>query len=169
PCWMVATLSRRSATALAMEFWLARNSSDLGVILLWSTVIGSYPSVWGRPGLAGCAFREMLRAFRQALVQPRQFMCCCCGAGGGAFRKPLQAHPCALLSGHPWPPTFSEGSPSSPLSYIGSWSPRFVTCSGTARDRSASVGFQTFLRRFRRVSRPAAGGRSGIRGCSRCR
>src|SRR5690554_3600061 len=79
---MVSTFSRRSVTAEAMEWWLAWNSSDLGLILLWSTVIGSYPSVWGRPGLAGCSFRETLRA-----------------------------HPCALDCGHPWPQTLPERTP----------------------------------------------------------
>src|SRR5690554_4661265 len=53
---MVATFSFRSATALAMEFWLARNSSDLGFILLWSIVIlivRASALLWGA-ALAGC-------------------------------------------------------------------------------------------------------------------
>ncbi len=27
---------------------------------------------------------------------------------GGRVQKPLQARPCALVSGHPWPPTFLD-------------------------------------------------------------
>lgn len=42
----------------------------------------------------------------------RQFLACLrrtCAMDGVTSRKPLQAHPCALLSGHLWPPKFSGG------------------------------------------------------------
>src|SRR5690554_2809620 len=53
PWWMVSTFSRRSVTAEAMDWWLAWNSSDLGLILLWSIVMFCRPSLGGT-GLEGC-------------------------------------------------------------------------------------------------------------------
>src|SRR5690554_3765154 len=53
PWWMVSTFSLRSVTAAAMEWWLAWNSSDLGLILLWSIVMFCHPSLGGT-GLEGC-------------------------------------------------------------------------------------------------------------------
>src|SRR5690554_2983390 len=50
---MVSTFSRRSVTAEAMDWWLTWNSSDLGLILLWSIVMLCHPSLGGT-GLEGC-------------------------------------------------------------------------------------------------------------------
>src|SRR5690554_7470155 len=50
---MVSTFSRRSVTACCMAWWLAWNSSDLGLILLWSIVMFCHPSLGGT-GLEGC-------------------------------------------------------------------------------------------------------------------
>src|SRR5690606_717200 len=136
---MVATLSRRSATALAMAFWLARNASDLGFILLCSIVIVPALSVWWRPGLAG-----------------------------GPSRNRYEHIPVRFASAIHGLRDSREDHPPTPRHIMGVVVRMLIlramfTCSETALVRSASAGSQTCPRRFRRVSRPAAGGRSGIR------
>ena len=42
-----------------------------------------------------------------------------CGPGGMSFRETLRAHPCALVSGRPWPSTFPERHPARSASYFG--------------------------------------------------
>ena len=65
------------------------------------------------------AFKEFASIFGARLVPECSGAFVQVPACGAPFQKPLQARPCALLSGHPWPTTFLERCPTSRNSNFG--------------------------------------------------
>src|SRR5690554_998582 len=68
-------------------------------------------------------------------------------ACGAPFQKPLQAHPCALLSGHPWPTTFLERCPTSRNSNFGFTADRIIGCWKPRPLYEARLGGKAFQNR----------------------